>query len=568
MEKELTGYPSIDKPWLKYFSEEDKNYTYSECSMYEYLLNETKDFGDLIAIEYYGVKISYKKLKKNIEKVASALYEYGVKQGEIVSICLPNIPEVVYVFYAINKIGAVSNFIDPRSGEEDLKIALNDANSKLLISLDSVLNKFVSICNDTELKLIISVDAVNSLPLPIKVAMKSKVEVKDTTDNKIIEDWNIFIKKHYKNTEINTVPYIKDAYSVIAYTGGTTGTPKGVIMTDYALNATVTMSRRAHYNMSLGDRALDIAPPWTYYGLNNCIHTFLCFGITTILVPKVEPDELGELISKFKPNQIITVPSALNAVMGCKKLLKKLDFVKEIIVGADKLNEKLETDFNSFLKENGSKAKLSKGYGMTEVGAGAAFSKSNCNTVGNDGIPYIGNIIAAFNEVENNYIECKFDEVGEIAISGPSIMVGYFGRYSNITNEVKKHHSDGTIWAHSGDLGYIDADGKVHIVGRLKRMFVKNGFKIFAPAVESAIMSYSGIDKAVVVPIEDEDNGCIAKAYLVLYKDANSKEIVENLKEYLKSKLYDYEIPDLYELIDELPLTGMGKVDYKNLEMR
>lgn len=566
----LTGYPSIDKPWMKYYSEEDQRYEIPDCSIYENMYHSSRKYGNQVCLEYINTKIKYRQLFKGIDTFASALLGFGIKQGEIVSVCLPNIPEVAYVFYAINKIGAVANMLDPRSSEKQLMDALKNANSRLLVIVDIAAPKFEKIYKETDVNTIVSVSAINSLPILVQYVVKKKdasLNIK-LSDNSVFITYNHFIKKYRTKRTILKAEYIEDAPAVIAYTGGTTGQSKGAIMTNRNLNSIIAMNDKMHFNIAPGDRNLVIAPPWTYYGLNNSLNADLCMGIVSILVPKLEADELGKLVYEKKPNQIITVPSALISIMK-EKLLEqeKLSFLKEIIVGADKLDETLEQDFNEYLKRHNCNIKLSKGYGMTEVTAAASYSKSNSNSIGGSGIPYIGNVISAFVEENGEYRECKCGEKGELAIKGPSLMKGYFGVNEDETKNVLKRHSNGSLWAHTGDIGHIDEDGKVYVDGRIKRMFVKNGFKVFASEVEAAILKHPFVENCAVVAVEDKENGYIEKAFVALEKqDVDKDKVKKEILSGCREELFDYEVPEIIVFIDLMPLTGMGKVDYRKLE--
>lgn len=566
----LTGYPSIDKPWMKYYSEEDQRYEIPDCSIYENMYNSSRKYGNQVCLEYINTKIKYRQLFKEIDTFASALLGFGIKQGEIVSVCLPNIPEVAYVFYAINKIGAVANMLDPRSSEKQLMDALKNANSRLLVIVDIAAPKFEKIYKETDVNTIVSVSAINSLPILVQYVVKKKdasLNIK-LSDNSVFVTYNYFIKKYRTKRTILKAEYIEDAPAVIAYTGGTTGQSKGAIMTNRNLNSIIAMNDKMHFNIEPGDRNLVIAPPWTYYGLNNSLNADLCMGIVSILVPKLEADELGKLVYEKKPNQIITVPSALISIMK-EKLLEQenLSFLKEIIVGADKLDETLEQDFNEYLKHHNCNIKLSKGYGMTEVTAAASYSKLNSNSIGGSGIPYIGNVISAFVEENGEYRECKCGEKGELAIKGPSLMKGYFGVNEDETKNVLKRHSNGSLWAHTGDIGHIDEDGKVYVDGRIKRMFVKNGFKVFASEVEAAILKHPFVENCAVVAVEDKENGYIEKAFVALEKqDVDKDKVKKEILSGCREELFDYEVPEIIVFIDLMPLTGMGKVDYRKLE--
>ena len=394
--------------------------------------------------------------------------------------------------------------------------------------------------------------------------MKKKRKIKKKKD---VISWKKFVNLGKTYTGIIDSVYVEDVPAVIAYTGGTTGEPKGVIATNENLNSIIAMNEKIGFNVSPGERSLNIAPPWTYYGLNNCLNAFLCMGQQVIMIPKIGPDELGEVVNKQKPNHIITVPSALVAVMNHGKLKKSdLSYLKTIIVGADKLDETFEEQFNMFLKDHNSKAVLTKGYGMTELTAAATYTKDNCNGIGSVGIPYIGNTVAIFEPDTWPEKELLLGERGEIAITGPSVTKGYFGTFCAENESIIKLHSDGKIWVHTGDIGHLDKNGKLYIDGRIKRMFVKNGFKVFPGEIERQIMKHDAVRNCAVVSIEDKNSGNAIKAFVVLKEEIDQKRVSEELHLLLREGLYDYEVPEQIEFIGALPLTGMGKVDYQMLE--
>lgn len=563
------GYQSIDKTWLKYFGKEDLNYEIPDDSIYQYMYKCCKNFKDEVAMEYMNFSVDYNTLFKKIDEVARSLKALGIKSGDTVSVCLPNIPEVAYVFYAINKIGAVANMLDPRTNDSTLQDCIVDSNSKFLLSLDSICEKFANIIDNTELEKVVSISALESLPKPIQFLAKRKdksLAVEMPKDKRFIK-WKDFLKQGKKYTGEIDGSFEKNSAAVIAYTGGTTGKPKGVIASNKNLVAMVVENSKENYGVNIGDRCLNIAPPWTYYGLSNCLNAFICMGGRTIMVPKLGPNDLGKLINKYKPNHVITVPSALLAVMKETELQNQdLSYLKTVIVGADKLTTQVETDFNNFLKGHNSACLVSKGYGMTEVTAAATYTKSNINVPGSVGIPFVAENVAIFNPETG--AEVLTGESGEVAIKGPKNMKGYFGSNEEHTASVLKEHSDGTIWAHTSDIGHMDKDGNLYIDGRIKRMFVKNGFKLFAPEIESNIMKHNAVEQCAVVPVPDKENGSIAKAFIVLKEQYKlvSNDIELQIIEILRNSMYDYEIPDLFEFRDSLPLTGMNKIDFTALE--
>lgn len=567
-ERELTGFPSIDKPWLQYYSEEDLKIEIPDCSMYENMHRHAGKYGKLVAIEYLGKKISYDELFVRIEKCAKSLKAFGVNQGEIVSVCLPNIPEVIYLLYAINRIGAVANMLDIRCGAPTLEAAVKEANSRILICLDAVSDKFVNVKENTNVKTVVAVSPIDSF----NCFLKNLVKLKDNSLHQAIPNgfitWKQFLSKaNYTHKYIDSIG-CGEADAIIAYTGGTTGEPKGVIGTNRNVNAVIEMEFKVGFNQTVQDRMLVIAPPWTYYGICNSIDAPLCMGLRCILLPKLSPDELGEVLLKYHPNHVVTVPSALAVLLSERYKDAEFSFLKSLVVGADKLDESFEVEIDAYLQSHGSTIRVSKGYGMTEVMAAAAYSRMNANDIGSVGVPYPLNIISAFIETESGYKECKTGERGEIAIYGPTVMKSYFGDYRDHNSEILRTHEDGSVWAHTGDIGYVGEDGRIYMVGRLKRMFTKGGYKIFPATVEKCIMKSPAVEQAAVVSIDDTIRGKIEKAFVVKKNSAtiDNDVLKAELSKLTAAELYEYEVPDIYEFVDSLPLTGMGKIDYKALE--
>lgn len=561
------NFPSVDKPWLKYYTEDELDITIPDMSMYANMYRHASENDSLTAIEYLGLKISYRKFFAKIEKCARALRAIGVKQGDIVSVCLPNIPEALYLLYAINRIGAVANMLDVRCGAPTLEKAIIDADSKVLFFLDSIKDKFINIKTNTSVKDVVAVSPIDSYNSFLRFIIRcKKAELRQAIPNGFLT-WSDFIRKEREYDGEIECDACGAADAVIAYTGGTTGEPKGVIGTNNNINAVAEMEFKVGFNQNEHDSIFCQAPPWTYYGICNSINVPLCMGLKVILCPMVVPGDLADNILKYRPNHVVTVPSNLTGLLAEKYKNRDFSFLRSLIVGADKLDESLETEINDFLKSHGATIRVSKGYGMTEVMAAAAYSRLNANEIGSVGIPYPLNTISAFKEIDEGVEECKIGEQGEIAILGPTIMKSYFGEAVSENGTILKRHIDGSVWAHTGDVGYVGEDGRIYIVGRIKRMFTRAGFKIFPATIEKSIMKDKDVSQAAVVSVRDDINGNIIKAFIVLKAASIDRKIVQDrIRNIVSADLYDYELPDIYEFVDNLPLTGMGKVDYRALE--
>lgn len=571
-EKELTGYPSIDKPWLKYYSDEEKDYTIPKCKIVDNLYHYIKNYSDEIALEFMSVKVTYSELKNKIETVAKSLKELGVSEEDTISVCLPNVPEAVYLFYAINKVGAVVNMLDPRnSGTEFLRL-LKETNTTWLFSMDMALEGFADILKEANLKGMVSISVTESLPgLVQKIAKIKNPSLKanlSALNGENVITWRAFEILGKGRENVVTSKYIQDAPAVICYTGGSTGVPKGAIMSDYNFNAYIVGLMRMNFNASSGDLGLVVAPPWTMYGISNSINAYLCLGLRLILIPKADSKSFGPMIVKHLANHIVAIPTILRVVMSSEER-KKVDLscVKTLILGGEKLDTTFEEEANQWLSEHNCNIKVSKGYGMTELGAAVCYTKGNSNVAGTVGIPYITDVVTVFNEYAGDYKEAKIGEQGEICVQSPKCMLGYIGTGESQTSTVIKRHGDGTIWAHTGDVGHMDENGCLYLDGRIKRMIIRDGYKVFPPAIETIISKHTNINQCAVVGVKDLKLGYVSKAYLILKDKTQEDETIEQIKELCQKELYSYEVPDCYEVIDTFPITNVGKIDYTKLEL-
>lgn len=562
------GYPSIDMPWLKFYDElqilED-----ADCvTCYENLLNHNKDHLDDVAIDYFGSEITYKELFENIDKVASAYTAIGVKKGDVVTICSITTPEIIYSFYALNKIGAVSNLIDVRYTKAAIKNFLNEVDSKYMVMLDLCYPNVSEIIDDTMVKKIISISPLNSVPKVIKSIacignfLRGNKNLIPFGDKYI--NWNDFIKNDTCN--ITVQPYVADYPVAIVHTGGTTGVPKGVLLTNENFNNSVVQIKNSNVDAERGYRFLNIMPPFIAYGIVLGLNMPMTLGWRTTVIPKFDANKFDELLLKHKPNGIMGVPAYWETVMKSKKIRKKgLSYVKNILLGGDKIKPEFEVRLDGFLKENGCDAGVGKGYSMTEASACATFSSKKANKLDSAGIPLVKTTISVFEPGTTN--ELKSGEIGEICIKTPTMMLGYYDRDIE-TSDVKVLHEDG-YWIHSGDLGYVDDDGFVFPKDRIKRMIIRSGFKVFPSEIENLFMSHYAVESCAVVGVPDDVDVTAPEVHIVLkndykeYIDDVKKELIELFK---NSSLPPYFEPVEYVFRDHMPLTNIGKVDFISLQ--
>ena len=555
-----TGYASIDKPWLKYYNDRDIIQDIPAISVYDYLFINNQNNLEKTALNYFGVKISYSKLFKNIDKVKKSLSQLGVKKGDIVTLAMANTPEMVYLFYALNRLGAICNVIDPRYSSTEMKREINEVGSKLFISLDICYPVVSSILSETTIEKIVCISPIESLPLPIRLA--SKIGKKAKLDNKAI-NWEEFIKLGEKNIEIIDIGYEKNTPAALVHTGGTTGTPKGVILTNENFVAMANMHKYGGLHYTKNDNFLNILPPFIAYCLCNGINMPLTLGLEVILIPKFDAPDFPELLDKYKPNHVLSGPILWEYVL--KSDIKDLSYLKTPVSGGDSLNIEMEKRINNFFKEHGCKVKLAQGYGMTEVSSAAVFSTEKCNKLGSVGIPFIKNVVSIFDP--ETLIEKNYEEEGEIWISTPTKMLKYYNN-EEATSDIMTKTEDEIKWIRTGDIGKISNDGNVYIVGRMKRMIVRNGNKIFPTNVENLLLQIPQIENCAIVGVDDEIERKVPVVHVILknQNEIDEREICNMIKKLISENLPEFNIPTKYIFRDEMPLTGINKIDFRKLE--
>ena len=565
----LTGYPSIDKPWLKYYSEEAINADLPAYTIYDYLYESNKDYRDRTALNYFGRKISYGELLENIEKTARALKQNGVEKGSIVTILMPTLPEAVYLFYALGKVGAIANMVDPRTSAEGIRDYIQEVGSELLVVVDVALPKIKEILNQTTVKKVLAISPADSLPAIPAMLYRLKARNRPRLDSGYV-DWKSFIDEGTPYTGSTDIEYEKDRAVAIVHTGGTTGKPKGVMLTNDNLNASAYQCRISGLDFQRAHTWLNIMPPFIAYGVGNGLHLPLIVGMEVILIPQFDPKKFDELLLRHKPNHLTGVPSHYGNILNSFKMKNQdLSFIIEPIVGGDAMNIELENLTNEFFGAHNGKCKIVKGYGMTEVSAAVSVcATSLCNKIGSVGIPFTHTIISIFDTETSK--ELPYNQRGEVCITGPNTMLGYYNN-PTATSEIIRRHKDGLDWVHSGDIGYMTEDGMLFIVDRIKRMIVRHdGFKVFPSMIEKTISGHKAVVSCCVVgtPDKEHSQGKLPAAHVVLAPEFSGQEdtMRQQLAVLCRKELPEYVQPVEYVFRDSLPLTPIGKVDYRALE--
>lgn len=553
--------------WDKYYTKEEKNYKFPDISMYDLLKKNNYNREKKIAINYFDNKMTFATFFNEIEKVAKAFSSIGVKEEDVVTLIMPNTPECVIAVLALNKIGAIANMVHPLSAEEEIKFFINDTNSKVILTIDICAEKIMNIIEQTEVYKVIITSASDSMPFLIGLGYE------------ILEGWKIprpksdgfymsykeFIRNGFNTVQQEIKKYGKDQRAVIMHSGGTTGTPKSIVLTNgnfTSLALQIGMKFRFESEIVLG-----ILPTFHAFGLGVTIYGPLAMGFEVVLIPKFNIKEFPKMLSKYKPTIIPGVPTLFEAMLKAKKMNKNnISQIKFLISGGDDLSDALADDIVSFLRKNGSFGKLEKGYGLTESCAAVIATLDVEDKHSNIGIPFPGNDVCFVKP--NTIEEVEIGEEGEICISGPTIMEGYLNNEEENKTTLQLH-DDGKIWLHTGDLGKVDENGIIHYIQRLKRMIISSGFNVYPSQIEKVLKTDSRIDNCVVVGQPHPYKVEVPVAYIVLKKDVKKdSKLKKDLKALCIKNLARHSIPSKFEFKDELPKTLIGKIDFKSLQKK
>ena len=543
-------------PWCKYYTRDDLNYKIPDISMYEQIKNSATNYPFDIAIKYLGRKINYSSFLEKIDIAAKGFKNLGIRKGDIVTILLPNIPEVLICVYALNKIGAVANMTHPLSASEEIKETIISTNSKYLIIYDASYEKIRNYIKNLNMQKVIFVSPGNSLwkikGLLYDLSQKHKFlhHPKDS----LFLDWPkfFFLARFVQNTSYPKNG--RDTPAVILHSGGTSGNPKHVVIQNRAFIFGAKTEATSLHKLRRGDSALAIMPNFHGFGLSVLMHTPLALGYTTILVPNFDAKKFDTLISNQNESNL------------------DLSFLKYVISGGDILPKQLEDKVNLYLQEHHAKTKIIQGYGLSEALACVSIASDDIYKSGSVGIPLAGNYIKIIDAATRK--ELPYLKIGEIVIASKALMMGYLNNEKE-TNEALQIHNDGHVWLHTGDLGYMDKDGFLFYQGRIKRMIISSGYNVYPSRIEEVIESHPAVLQCSVVGVPHFYKQEVPKAFIVLKEDLQGMFIKQELdkiaikndiKNYCAKKLSKYMIPNDIVIRKSLPKTKLGKVDFQKLK--
>jgi len=557
----------VKAPWHKSMGELPAHLNYFQGSMFEAVEQIAEKHPKNTAFDFMGSSTTYEMLIRRIISCARALRALGVKPGDRITIAMPNCPQAVCLFYAVGVVGGIANMIHPLSAEKEIEFYLNTAESGVIFTLDQFYDKIAAVRANTPVKHVILARISDELSLPLKIGYAltdGRKTPKIPLDAPIIS-WQDFIALGRSYTGDYRVKCSPDDPAVILYSGGTTGTTKGILLSHMNFNALAAQIAAANPMFRIGDRMLAAMPLFHGFGLGVCIHAMLANGGCCVLVPRFTAKTYGRLITKKRCNFIAGVPTLFEALLRLKDMDgADLSSLKGVFSGGDSLSVELKKRFDRFLAEHKAVITIREGYGTTECVTASCLTPPHLAKEGSIGIPFPDMF---FKIVEPGTArELPYGEEGEILISGPTVMKGYLNNPDE-TAKTLRAHDDGLVWVYTGDLGCMDEDGFIFFRGRIKRMIVSSGYNIYPAQLENILDAHEYVRMSCVIGLPDPYKIQKVKAFIVLRDgvpaDTGTKEA---LMAYCRKNIAKYALPYEIELRASLPTTLVGKVAYRLLE--
>lgn len=550
----------LKAPWLKFYDGIRENLCYPDETISEAVLDAAKKYPHNTALIYMGEKVSYKKMQERIFRVQGMLEKTGLKKGDRLMVCLPNIPQSVYLLYAADRIGAVCSFVHPLSAPMELVKYTMELDAEYIVALDSMQEVFSDVFSHTGERTLILTSPADELT-PFKRAVYNLSAKKQKGILRTALYWKSLMKGFYEKEPPKSPKSCEDT-AVVLFSGGTTGEPKGVMLSGKGVNAMGLQTAEMSHCQVQGKSMLAAMPMFHGFGLCVCVHTVLMHGATCILVPRFTVREYAQLIKKYRPNFIAGVPTLFEALMREKTMDKAdLSCLCGVFSGGDTLSVKLKKRFDAFLKAHNASVKIREGYGATECVTASCLTPYNTQREGSIGIPFPDTYYKIC--AVGTTCEVPYNTEGEICIHGPALMKGYLNDKEE-TAKVLKLHEDGRVWLHTGDAGIMDEDGFVYFRYRLKRIIVTSGYNVYPQRIEALLQSHPKVKQCCVVGVQDAYKMQRIKAFVVPEKEDES--LKEELFALCRRNVARYAVPSQIEFMESLPMTKLSKVDYTKLE--
>ena len=554
-------------PWVKNLGDVPAHLDYFQGSMYEAVERIARQNPNAVAFDFMGRSTTYKKMIEEIQRCAKSLRTIGVREGDCVTIAMPNCPQAIYVFYAANLIGAIANMVHPLSSEKEIEFYINESKSVTVVTLDQFYHKVEAIRQNTCAVNIVIARIRDALSKPLKAGYMltegRKLE-KIPKDAPVIR-WDEFCSLGKACFWNYKVPRKADDPAVILYSGGTTGKTKGILLTNLNFNALAQQIIATNPMFRPGDKMLSAMPLFHGFGLGVCIHSMLANGGRCILVPRFTADSYAKLITKYKCNFIAGVPTLYEALLRLPSMDKAdLSCLKGVFSGGDSLSVELKKKVDKFLYDHRSMVQVREGYGTTETGTASCLTPIHMAKEGSIGLPFPD---MYFKIVEpGTDIEVPYGQEGEILMAGPTVMKEYVN-HPEETAQTLRHHADGLTWVYTGDLGVMDADGFVYFRGRKKRMIITSGYNVYPGQLENILDANPMVQMSCVIGVPDPYKMQKVKAFVMLASGVEpTQETEDKLMRYCRQHIAKYALPYDIEFRKTLPTTLVGKVAYRELE--
>ena len=558
---------TINAPWLKSYDNVPHNLDYPDHSLSQVILDAADKYTNFTAYDFFGCKKNFGAFAEEIKQCARGLLASDIKKDDRVTICMPNTPQAIIMFYALNLMGAVANMVHPLSAEEELVGFINDSRSVAVLTLDQFAPKLESIMPRINIQTLILAgieDGLIGIKKPLYKLTKGRKIKSLPTGGKILRFKDLMERGKGYTGEYHANKQADDVAAIL-YSGGTSGTTKGILLTNLNFNALAMQTYAAGDCVIPGHKFLSIMPVFHGFGLGVCIHTALYGGSTALLIPQFSLDSYVKILKKQKPNYIAGVPTLYEAMLRHPDI-KNIDMsqLEGVFCGGDSLSPELKRKVDKLLKECGSSEQVREGYGLTESVTASCLTPKKFFKEGSIGIPHPDMFFKIVKPGTQE--ELEYGEPGEIVVSGPSVMKGYENNEEETANTLQTH-ADGRVWLHTGDLGTMDEEGFMFFKQRIKRMIVSSGYSIYPSQLESAIDSHEKVLISCVIGIPDEYKVQRIKAFIVLKDNMEAtNDIKDSILEHCKKNISKYAMPTEFEFRKELPRTLVGKVAYLELE--
>ncbi|MBR4656279.1 MAG: AMP-binding protein [Oscillospiraceae bacterium] len=558
---------TVRTPWKDHMGGVPMHLDYPQGSMFDAVKEIAEKYPDNIAFDFMGKSTTYRKLVEQVEACARSLKTLGVRAGDRITIAMPNCPQAIFMFYAVNLVGGISNMIHPLSAEKEIEFYLNESESYSVITLDQFYNKFEAVRQNTKVVNIIIASVKDELSRPVRAGymLTEGRKIKKIPDDAPIIRWQEFMRLGKSCSWNYKVPRTAEDPAVILYSGGTTGTTKGIVLTNLNFNALSRQVVAANPMFRPGDKMLAAMPLFHGFGLGVCIHTMLAMGGRCILIPRFTAKSYAKQITRYRCNFIAGVPTLYEALLRLPDMEKAdLSSLKGVFSGGDSLSVELKKKFDKFLYDHKASIQVREGYGTTETVTACCLTPPHMFKEGSIGVPFPDTFIKIVKPGTEE--ELPYGEEGEILLAGPTVMKEYMN-HPEETAQTIRIHADGLRWVYTGDLGTMDEEGFIYFKGRAKRMIISSGYNVYPGQLENILDAHEKVHMSCVIGVPDAYRMQAVKAFIMLKEGVPAtEETKEEIMAYCRKNIAKYAMPREIEFRDELPKTLVGKVAYRVLE--